>query len=248
MEPIRSPRNRAVVEAGRLHRVLDRRRAGKTLIEGPHLLDEALGAGVEVERTFHLPDDPEANRWPSATPVDQAVLEKLAGTESPRGPIAVIAIPPPHPIPTDRSVIVLWGVADPGNVGTIIRSAAAFGLGVAVGPFTADPWAPKVLRAGAGGHFRTPLSTVASPADLAGLRVAATVPSGGIAPARLERGVWAVLIGSEAHGLDPALVAHATVGVTIPMPGETESLNAAVAASIIAYALVIGSGASPSDH
>jgi TrmH family RNA methyltransferase len=60
--------------------------------------------------------------------------------------------------------------------------------------------------------------------------------------------VWAVLIGSEAHGLDPALVAHATVGVTIPMPGETESLNAAVAASIIAYALVIGSGASPSDH
>ncbi len=247
MEPIRSARNRAVVEAGRLHRVSDRRRLGKTLIEGPHLLHEAMSAGATIERTFHLPDDPGADYWPGATPVVDVVLAKLAGTETPRGPVAIIEIPHPTPLPRQLPVIVLWGVGDPGNVGTVIRSAAAFGTAVAIGPGTADPWSPKVLRAGAGAHFRLALSQVASLAELEGHPLAATVAVGGSPPSALGRRPWAILIGSEAHGLDPSVEAAADVLVTIPMPGGTESLNAAVAASILAYEVTLGSGARPAS-
>lgn len=235
MEPISSPQNRAVVEAARLHR----HRRGLTLIEGPHVLAEALAAGVDPYRVFSTPDD--AENWPGCTVVTRPVLAKVAGTEHPRGPVAVIAIPAPAPLRTDRSMLVLWGVADPGNVGTIIRSAAAFGLGVAIGPDTADPWSPKVLRSGAGAHFRTSIGRVESPSDLAGHRLLATVADGGMAPSEVEDGPWAVLVGSEAHGLPAELVDRAVATVSIPMPGGTESLNAAVAASILAYELGVRS-------
>lgn len=248
MEPIRSPRNRAVVEAGRLHRVADRRRAGKTLIEGPHLLEEAIRAGASIEQTFHLPDDPGAADWPGATPVAELVMARLAGTETPRGPVAVVAIPDAAPLPPDLPVIVLWGVGDPGNVGTAIRSAAAFGLAVAIGPGTADPWSPKVLRAGAGAHFRLALTPVGSLDDLTGHPLAATVVTGGIAPSDLDKRPWAIIVGSEAQGLDAATEAAADAVITIPMPGGTESLNAGVTASILAYEVVIGSGARSAPH
>ena len=240
MEPIRSTRNPAVVEAGRLHRAGERRRQRRTLLEGPHLLDEALAAGVTIHRTFCLGDDPGMPRWPAVSLVDEIVLAKLAGTDSPRGPVAVIDIPSSVPLPDDRSVLALWDVSDPGNVGTILRSAAAFGLGVAVGPGTADPWAPKVLRAGAGAHFRTPLSVLGSIDDLDRHRLAATVVAGGVDPIDIGPGQWVVLIGSEAHGLSPDSIAAAAIRISIPMPGGTESLNAAVAASIVAYGLSIG--------
>lgn len=247
MEPIRSPRNRAVFEAARLHRPGDRRRFGRTLVEGPHVLAEAIAAGVVVRQTFHLADVADHD-WPNPTPVTDVVLARVAGTEHPRGPVAVIDIPAPVPPPTDRSVLVLWGVADPGNVGTMIRSAAAFGLGVGIGPETADPWGPKVLRSAAGAHFLIPISIVTAPGDLTGHRLAATVTQGGIDPRSLEAGPWAVIIGSEAHGLDPEVVAAADSLVSIPMPGRTESLNAAVAASIIAYELANRSGSQPARH
>ncbi|MGH8912318.1 MAG: TrmH family RNA methyltransferase [Acidimicrobiia bacterium] len=242
MEPIRSTRNRAVVEAGRLHRAVDRRRLGRSLIEGPHLLDEALAAGVTIHRTFCLEDDPGINRWPAVSPVDEIVLAKLAGTDSPRGPVAVVDIPSSVPLPLDRSVLALWDVSDPGNVGTILRSAAAFGLGVAVGPGTADLWAPKVLRAGAGAHFRIPLSVFGSLDDFDRHRLAATVVAGGVDPVDIGAGHWVVLIGSEAHGLSPDSIAAAAIRISIPMPGGTESLNAAIAASIVAYGLSRGAG------
>lgn len=236
MEPIRSLRNSAVVEAGRLHRARDRRRTGRTLIEGPHVLDEAIAAGVGVERVFALADDPRLSEWPQATPVSPEVMDKLAGTDTPRGPVAVVKIPPSVPPLPDVASLALWGVSDPGNVGTIIRSAAAFGLGVVVGPGTADVWSPKVVRAAAGAHFRVHLSHTASVEEL-GPRVAATVVDGGVSPRDLPPGPWTVLIGSEAHGLPEELASAVGEKVTIPMPGGTESLNAGVAASIVAYEL-----------
>ncbi|HLU53754.1 MAG TPA: RNA methyltransferase [Acidimicrobiia bacterium] len=249
MEPIRSPRNPAVVEAGRLHRSRERQATGLTLVEGPHALEEALAAAVEVQRTFVLPDDPRRHDWPNAVVVDDAIMRKLAATETPRGPVAVVAIPEwVEPAP-DRDLLVLMGVADPGNVGTIIRSAAAFGLGVVVGPGTADPWSPKVVRAGAGAHFRLGgLSRITDVEELTAHRLAATVVRGGIHPAALGPGPWAFLIGSEAHGLDPAIVGAADQQVTIPMRGNTESLNAAVAASILAYIAAIGSEPRSAAH
>lgn len=241
MEPIRSPRNRAVVEAGRLHRARERKRLGLTLLEGPNLLDEAVEAGIHLQRVFALADDPRREEWPQVTIVDERVMHRLAPTETPRGPVAVARTPDWSPPARDRHLLVLWGVSDPGNVGTIIRSAAAFGLGVAVSPQCADPWSPKALRAGAGGHFRVPsLSRIEGLHALAHHRLAATVVSGGTDPARLEAGPWAFLIGREAQGLDQAFIEEAETSVTIPMPGGTESLNVAAAASILAYAVTKG--------
>lgn len=244
MDHIRSTRNPAVVEAGRLHRAKDRRSSGRTLIEGPNLLREALAAGLEPVRTFALEADPFRAQWPETVLVAEAVMVKLAGTDNPRGPVAVIDIPDWAPPPPDRHLLVLWGVSDPGNVGTIIRSAAAFGLGVVTGPGTADIWSPKVLRAGAGAHFHTPLSQVAGLDELIDHQPVATVVDGGVAPRDLPRGRWAFLIGSEAHGLDADVIGRSEFQLTIPVVRDAESLNAAVAASIIAYEAGTGSGGS----
>jgi RNA methyltransferase, TrmH family len=236
MEPVRSPRNAKVAEASRLRRARDRRTAGLTLLEGPHVLKEALHAGADIRRIFALVDDEVAgfvarHSGAELIVVEQAVLDRLAPTESPRGPIAVMAIPPPG---VGRADTVVMAVTDPGNAGTIIRTAASFGFDVSATAGAVDVWSPKVVRAGAGAHFRTRFVQEAPSAGIA------TVVSGGIAPRDLPSVLdpdrrWAVLVGSEAHGLATDLADSAAVRVTIPMPGGSESLNAAVAAAIVMY-------------
>lgn len=234
-------RNRLVVEAASLHRARERRSTGLTLLEGRHLLAEALAARVTPVNLFALPDDVETatladQHGVELHVVDAAALRRIAGTETPRGPVAVIEVPE-SPAPSRPGMIVSWGVSDPGNVGTMIRTAAAFGWDFGYTMGTADPWSPKVLRSGAGGHFRLTVAAVASLDDLNdwGLSSAASVVTGGLDPAEIEPGRYAVLVGGEATGLPPDVIGSASVQVTIPMPGGAESLNAAVAAAILAY-------------
>jgi RNA methyltransferase, TrmH family len=171
--------------------------------------------------------------------VGDAALDRLSGTMSPRGPVAVIAIPHSVLVTTEQ-VLVLYGLADPGNVGSLIRTAAAFGAGVIVGPGTADPWSPKTLRASAGGHFRTTIEVApdvdSAALEVRGWQVVSTVVSGGMHPDELGAGRYAVMIGDEARGL-PHEVAQSGLAVTIPMPGGTESLNAAAAGAVVLFAL-----------
>lgn len=240
---VTSPRNPTVRSVRALRRTRERRRRGRTLLEGPGLLTSALAAGVRPELVLRLPDDVATARRVAAARLDELVLapevmQATAPTVHPRGPLAVVVIPPS--LPLDHGPwLVPWGVADPGNVGSLVRTAAAFGFGVAIGPGCADPWAPKVLRAAAGGHFAAPLAEVAEVDELVDLGVTpvAAVPRGGRPPDELP-GVAtpAVLVGSEAHGLPPEVVAGAELRVTIPVRG-VESLNAAVAGAIVAYLL-----------
>jgi TrmH family RNA methyltransferase len=172
--------------------------------------------------------------------VTPEVLRRLAGTEHPRGPVAVLAIPKARPLETGNTVVMV-GIADPGNAGTIVRSAAAFGFQVAVAEGSVDLWAPKVLRAAAGAHFLTrigavdedPIGNLAA----AGVFSAALVVAGGRPPGEVTERPIGILVGSEAHGLDAALARAADDRITLPMPGGTESLNAAIAASIAMYEL-----------
>lgn len=229
MEPVRSTRNPRVAEAVRLHRVRERRDLGLTLIEGPHLLAEARRGGADIVRVFGLGPSDDDSIWIQVT---QEVLDRLAGTESPRGPVAVIRIPEAMPVDRDH---VSVDVGDPGNAGTLIRTAAAFSLDVVFRRGSVDPWAPKVLRAAAGAHFRTAIGETRP-----GVGTIATVARGGVAADRLADVLdparrWSILVGSEPHGLVPDQVERADVAVTIPMSGEIESLNAAVAGSIVAY-------------
>jgi TrmH family RNA methyltransferase len=240
---ITSTRNSRIAEVRRLARQRERRATGRTTIDGPFLLAEAFAAGVSVREVFALPDDSDTAAASETagvplTEVSGDVLRKLASSVNPRGPVAVIDIPA-APEVTATDAILLWEVGDPGNAGTVIRSAAAFGFQVLAGPGTVDLWSPKVLRSGVGGHFRT--SVVEGCDDIADLDRVGLVPL-----AMTTRGIpigkvdlsdpvpVAFVLGNEARGLPPALSGRVT-SVTLPMPGGTESLNAGVAASIAMY-------------
>jgi TrmH family RNA methyltransferase len=140
-----------------------------------------------------------------------------------------------------RDVVVgLWHVADPGNVGTILRAADAFGASVALSPGCADPLSPRALRASAGAVFRVPLGGW----DDLPLRRVALVAHGGepLGDVDLEPPL-ALLLGAEREGLPDDLVAGAR-RITIELPGEAESLNVAMAGAIALYELSRGRRAS----
>lgn len=243
MEPVRGHRNQRVVEAARLNRARARRELGRTLIEGPHLLDEALATGIIPELVFALDDDESTaalarQRGFELALVDEGALKRVADTRSPRGPVAVIEIPQ-STVSGGIGLLVAWGVSDPGNVGTLIRTAAAFSWDFAHTEGTADPWSPKVLRAGSGGHFRAGILEVGSLSDLtdAGYVPIAAVVSGGLPPSEIAPGRYAILVGEEAAGLPPEVIEESPLRVTIPMAGGQESLNAAMAAGMIVYEL-----------
>ncbi len=231
-----SPRNPRVVAAARLHRAEERARRGLTLLEGPHLVEEAVKAWLPFSEVFALAGDELAAGWASPgqpTLVGEEALSRLSSTRAPQSPVAVIEIPTQELDPA-RSVLVAFGISDPGNLGTMIRTAAAFGLDVAVTGGSADPWSPKVLRAGMGGHFHTAVVRIDDLASLPATTVAA-VSSGGVPARHLPPGRLAILIGSEAEGLPDEVIDQADVRVSIPMLAPADSLNAAVAAAILAY-------------
>lgn len=205
----------------------------------------AIAAEVPLETVFALVDDDGAAREAEAAGAELVrvtpdVLDRVASTQHPRGPVAVFA-PPTVATPATGHALVLWGVADPGNAGTLIRTAAAFGASVIASPGTVDLWAPKVLRSSAGAHFATSIDERASLSvdDLhsEGYQVVATVAEGGDPVHEVAAGDRsALVIGAEARGLPQDVVGSADARVTIAMTG-TESLNAAVAGSITAYVL-----------
>ena len=246
MDPITSPRNPRVAAAAKLVRARERRRRGEMLLEGPQVVEAAVNAGVTLRSMFGLNEDSAARTLAARAgatwvPCTVEVLERLGATEHPRGPMAVGVIPATT-FDWRRDTLVA-DLRDPGNAGTLIRTAAAFGLDICFASQAVDVWAPKILRAGAGAHFLTDVGTgVETVPD--GVGTIATVVEGGAPPSeafeRLDSGrVWAVMVGSEPHGLSPGIIDSADVTVTIPMPGRTESLNAAVAASIVAYELSV---------
>lgn len=199
-----------------------------------------MTAGFPLETVFTLEDDSTDYGETRVVRVADEVVARIATTSSPQAPVAIAAIPEPV-ISSSGDLLVAWGVGDPGNVGTLIRTAAAFGFGFVCGPDTADPWAPKVVRAAAGASFRMAIGKADSVAELRtdGRHLLAAVSTGGVAPVRGSEDI-ALVIGSEAHGLPLDLIEAADIRVTIPMAHGSESLNAAVAGSILAYALRSG--------
>jgi TrmH family RNA methyltransferase len=244
MEPlITSARNPLIKHIRTLHRPRRRRNAGLTLIEGPIAFAAMAAAGVVPDTVLVLDNDADtkaqcrANGW-IPVKVSAEVLALASDTVQPQSPIAVIPVPRAGEL-RNRDTVVVVDVADPGNVGTMIRSAAAFGWDLCISGSTADPWSPKVLRAGAGSHFRVHLSSSLDPATDArshGLETVASIVVGGDQPRRGDRPI-ALLIGSEAHGLPEDLKSATDRAVTIGMAEGVESLNAGVAASILMYAL-----------
>jgi len=232
-----------VKAAAALHRAKRRRKVGQTLVEGPGPCRSVLDAGLVPVAWFTTGDDDLSllaeEVGAAVFVVTEDILRRVAATEHPRGPVAVVAVPPPVPV-RRHPTLVLAGVAEPGNAGALIRSAAAFGYDVACAAAGVDPWAPKTVRAAAGAHFATRIARFTDLDELraAGLHLVATAPRDGVPPDRVEGGdPPAILVGSEAHGLDETLRAAAGTVVTISTTGRVESLNVAVAGGIVMYAM-----------
>jgi TrmH family RNA methyltransferase len=239
---------------------------GLVAIEGEHLLHEAMRSGL-VFKTIFLSQRRDAPEWVPGNvekiELSEEVFASCVDTRSPQG-IAALLVPPvwsmgdvcPPGVAGGKAplLMIAAGVQDPGNLGTLIRSAEAFGAtGVLTTAGTVDEWNQKALRASAGSVFRVPV-VAADAAELMGLKargvrmfaaVAAESESnsvaacaGGVAVSAADvdlAGACALMIGNEGAGLGAELLSLADARVSIPMPGRVESLNAAVAGSLLLY-------------
>jgi TrmH family RNA methyltransferase len=221
-------------------------------IEGEHLLLEAVRSGVEIATVFFRSgDEGLLNRMGPEPEVDvielpAEVFASAVTTESPQG-IAALVMPKAFSLDDALGgepllVVVAAGLQDPGNLGTLIRSAEAFGAsGVIALPGTVSQWNAKATRASSGSVFRLPVvaageNEVFSRLRALGVRALAAVAERGVSATESElSGPVALMIGNEGRGLSAELLARADAQITIPCPGPVESLNAAIAASILLY-------------
>lgn len=216
-----------------------RREEGRAIIEGPHLLAAFVQSGakpVAVMVTEEASQRPELAGH-AVTLLSPSAFKAFSDAETPQGIAAEIPIPKPRLVKGD--CVFLEGVQDAGNVGAILRSAAAFGIGgVVLDRACADPWSPKVLRAAAGGHFSLSVQQVAALDDALGSfpgRLVCTVARGGRALGALPTGQVGWIFGSEGAGVSPGVRAKAALEVTVPIARGMESLNVAAAAAICFY-------------
>lgn len=209
------------------------------MVEGPGLVAEALAAGWRMEAMF-VAAGTHAVPGPANVPVYEFapnVIERVASTESPQPVLAVFALPATAALPAGCDFVVAADrLGDPGNAGTIIRSAEAAGAqAVVLTPGSVDPFNPKVVRASAGSLFRVPVVTATLDAlRAAGLRVLATSSHHGIVYTDADlTGPVAMVVGNEAHGV--ADDEPVDGWLTIPQAGAAESLNVAMAATVLAF-------------
>lgn len=231
-----------------------RREDGGILLDGLHLIEALLAAGREVEELVVSENglrNPEISAWLAghgrlnAVRIPDALFAELAVTETPSGILGIArSVPPMHGILNDRDCMLLDGVQDPGNVGTLLRTAAAAGITQAVlGAGCADAWAPKTLRAGQGAQFELAIhensDLLAALAAYGGTSVVTRLDdtSASLYETVLE-GPIAWVFGAEGRGVSAPVSAAADLGIHIPMPGRMESLNVAAAAAICLFEMV----------
>ncbi len=229
-----------------------RRKAGQVVLEGVRLIADALATGSRPDFVLYTPEAaaPEKPGAPlleslrglgvTHFEVTPEVMAHAADTESPQGMLAVVAMPDlslPDPV---TLALILDGLADPGNLGTMLRTAAAAGVDVVIlAPGCVDPFNPKVLRSGMGAHFRVPViqrSWLDISLGYDHLPFYLADSSGSLPYDAVD---WkepaALVIGSEAHGAAAQARQLSGASIAIPMANAAESLNAAAAAAVILF-------------
>lgn len=223
----------------------ERSKSGQAVLDGIHLVTAYLHSGGKPEAVF-LAVSAQGNReiqalieaLPPAKLVWLAddLFREISTVETPTGIVALMSIPTPHTGSMD-SCVLLEDIQDPGNLGSILRSAAAAAIPqVCLSTGCADAWSPKVLRAGMGAHFHLAIKECCDLVDEARAFSGKVVATSLQAEQSLFEvdltGRVAFVIGNEGAGISARLLDVAGAKVRIPMPGETESLNAAAAAAI----------------
>jgi len=235
-----------------LMRPHSRKKADTFLIEGPKFINDAINGGIEII-TLAVSEEyagaiPEIKGSTEVIRITHKLFGELSDTSTGQGIVAEARTrwrEIGYLTGTEKHLVAAWRVQDPGNMGTIIRSCAAFGIGgVVVGPESANPFSPKTARASAGAVMHVPLCEEKNLDSLleilrtSGYSTFWTGGSGSKTCQELEKtGPAAFFIGSEGSGFSEHERELIGSGIRIPMPGKIESLNAGVAASIIAYEL-----------
>lgn len=224
-----------------------RRKEGKIALEGVRLVQDALHALHHPDFVLYSPDRVDdklvsslQERRIEALPVSDDVMKHVSDTQQPQGIVGVFPLPSVVLPANPQRLLILDSIRDPGNLGTILRAAAAAGTDtVLLSPACADLYNPKVLRSGMGAHFRVSVAerdweTISQYRDNRNIYIADS--QGDVRYDLADwSGAWALIIGSEAHGVGDEARKLAQSRVYIPMVAATESLNAAVAAGIILF-------------
>ncbi len=252
MERITSAKNPLIRSMKSLRERKGRQEQGRFLVEGEVMLREAVKCGLAI-RDLLAAEDRAGDAAPfiaagaRAYAVPEELLQAVCDTKTPQGICASFDLPAPLPLESaPKRIVALDGTQDPGNVGTIWRTADAAGFeGLLLGAGCADPLSPKVQRAAMGSGFRLPFMAADDlPAALNALKdkgwsVIASDLRGADFYRRSDPGERFVLvIGNEARGISDATREAATMLLKLPMRGGAESLNAAVAAGIMMYELM----------
>ena len=192
------------------------------MVEGEDLLEAGLDAGLDPADVLVADEDVEAALLAEVSTLAHPprVLAVFRREDLPRGARPV--------------TLALWHVGDPGNVGTLLRAADAFGAGVALSEGCADPTGPKAVRASMGSLFRVPLSTFD---EAPGKRIALVPDGGNPLPELRMDGAVVLVLGAEREGLPTEVLGRCEERVSIPQPGGGESLNVAMAGAIALYEL-----------
>ncbi|MGQ5522965.1 TrmH family RNA methyltransferase [Chitinimonas sp. PSY-7] len=249
MEVIQSRQNPLVKHCTKLAaNRRERLKSGLSLLDGPHLIAAALDAGHTLQRIMvaeHAVGKPEITQLLQRTTAPQSVaadslFAELSELESSSGILAIWPCPAAPSAVQSGWVLALDGVQDPGNVGSILRTAAAAGVQqVWLSPACADVYSPKVLRAGMGAHFLLPIIERADLPTLLSVfdgQRAVTALSGSVSLYEAQlMGSVALVMGSEGMGVSPAVLELATLRLRIPMQPGLESLNVGAAAAICLY-------------
>jgi len=234
-------------------RAKERRETSAFLAEGIRLVEEAANANwttrfVLFDETLNdrgmLQVEGLKSRGVDVEEISTSLMKSLSETESPQGILAVLELtnlPLPN-LPT--FILIPDQIRDPGNLGTLLRTAAAAGVqAVLLPPETTDAFAPKVVRSGMGAHFRLPIHSrtwdeIAQVVKLAGLQVLLADMDGESCWVTDLRQPLALVIGGEADGASEQARRLANGKISIPMPGQAESLNAGVAGSVLMFEVV----------
>ena len=234
-----------------LGRAKERREANAFVVEGVRLVEEAVNSDWKFQ--FALYDDSPSERGLKLVKkledkkievekVESRLMQSLSETETPQGILAVLALTN-LPIPNSPNFLLIPDqIRDPGNLGTLLRTAAAAGVqAVLVPPETTDAFAPKVVRSGMGAHFRLPIHSKTweeIEAQTKGLQVYLADMDGTSCWETDLRQPLALIIGGEAEGASEAAQKLVTQKISIPMQGSVESLNAGVAGSVLMFEVV----------
>jgi TrmH family RNA methyltransferase len=222
-----------------------RKQEGLFLVEGSKICEEVLNSGYDIKYTI-TSNEFKYNDFPNVCIVEHEVIETISTTETPQDIVCVVNIPHQEVCKPKGNSLILDNLQDPGNIGTLIRSAMAFGFNDVYFIDCPDIYSEKVVRGSMGGIFKINAHIISrqylieNRAEICDELVATTLNGEQLGKNLLPNSRIGVIIGNEGNGVSDELISASTKVVTLPMTDKVESLNAGVAGSIMMYEIFKG--------